>query len=133
MTTLHHLAVTALDLPESARFYDTVLRELGYTRGYTSDRLCTWHGPAPEILVYTAEADDRSPHTHGRPGWQHAAFAVEDRGTVLDVHKAVTDGGWTVVHEPREYPEYADGYFAVFVADPCGVRIEVLHTPVPTS
>ncbi len=133
MTTLHHLAVTAIDLPKSAEFYDAVLGEIGYSRGMTTDRLCTWHGPEPEILVYTAEGDDRSPHRHGRPGWQHAAFAVADRETVLAVHKAVTTGGWIVVHEPRDYPEYSDGYFAVFVEGPCGVRIEVAHIPSAAS
>jgi catechol 2,3-dioxygenase-like lactoylglutathione lyase family enzyme len=132
-TTMHHLALTAVDLVESGSFYDAVLGELGYARSHTSDKLCVWHGPTPEILLYAAEGDDRSHHRHGRPGWQHAAFAVSDRQTVLAVHKAVEAGGWTTVHPPREYPDYSDGYFAVFVEDPAGLRIEVAHIPSPTS
>lgn len=127
--SLHHLAVTALDLKRSALFYDAVFGVLGYSRGLTDDELCTWHGPGPELLVYPAEGTDRTPHQHGRPGWQHAAFSVDDRETVLAVHKAVDSGGWTVVHEPQEYPHYSPGYFAVFVEDPSGIRFEVAHIP----
>lgn len=49
---------------------------------------------------------------------------------MLAVHKAVLAGEWTVIHEPHEYPEYSEGYFAVFVEDPDGIRIEVAHIPV---
>ncbi|WP_144121048.1 hypothetical protein [Catellatospora sichuanensis] len=131
-TTLHHLALTAVDLSKSGQFFDALLAPLGYAPAHNSERLRTWTGPSPEILLYRPEGDDLTPHTHGRPGLQHAAFAVADQQTVLDVHKAVVAGGWTVVHEPREYPEYAPGYFAVFVACPSGLRVEVCHVPTPT-
>lgn len=129
MTTLHHLCMTTSQMPEATRFYDAVLGPLGYSRELSTDRLSTWHGQAPEILVWAVEGDNAAPHTFGRPGWHHAAFAAEDRDAVLAVHKAVVCGDWTVVREPREYPEYSDGYFAVFVEDPDGLRIEVAHIP----
>lgn len=131
-TSLHHLALTAADLEESGEFFDAVLGQLGYAPAYSSDRLRTWIGPSPEILLYRAEGADSAPHTHGRPGHQHVAFSVDDQQAVLAVHAAVVAGGWEVVHEPREYPEYAPGYFAVFVACPAGLRFEVCHVPVPT-
>lgn len=132
MPSFNHLALTTADQDKSAPFYDTVFGLLGYTRGITSDRLCTWGGPGPELLVYSVEGDDIAPHTHGRPGWQHGAFSVDDRATVDAVHTAVIEGGWTVVHEPREYPDYAVGYYATFVEDPDGIRWEVAHIPTVT-
>jgi catechol 2,3-dioxygenase-like lactoylglutathione lyase family enzyme len=130
--TLHHLALTTADQAKAAPFYDAVLGILGYSRGYTSERLCTWGGPGPEILLYIVEGADASPHTHGRPGWQHGAFQVDDRDTVDAIHTAVVDGGWTVVHEPAEYPDYAPGYYATFVEDPDGIRWEFAHIPNAT-
>ncbi|GAA1088546.1 VOC family protein [Nocardiopsis metallicus] len=127
---LHHLALTTSRMTESRRFYDAVLLPLGYERGPCNDKLSTWHGPHPEILLFEVEGEDSSPHTLGRPGWHHAAFSVAGRESVLRVHEAVVAGGWTVVHKPREYPEYSEGYFAVFVEDPDGIRIEVAHIPV---
>lgn len=133
MPSLHHLALSATDLAKSGPFYDAVLNLLGYRPGSTGDALRTWIGPdsAPEILLWAAEGDDRSRHTHGRPGWQHAAMHVDDRATVDAVHAAVLAGGWTVVHAPREYPGYADDYYAVFITDPDGIRWEIAHIPTP--
>ncbi|USY17810.1 VOC family protein [Nocardiopsis exhalans] len=130
MTMLHHLALTTSRMAESRRFYDAVLLPLGYERGSCNDKLSTWHGPHPEILLFEVEGEDSSPHTLGRPGWHHASFSVTERESVLRVHEAVASSGWTVVHKPREYPEYSEGYFAVFVEDPDGIRIEVAHIPV---
>ncbi|MFJ6199178.1 VOC family protein [Micromonospora sp. NPDC092111] len=127
-TSLHHLAITATDLAKSAQGYDAILGVLGYRRHITADTICTWSGPQPEILLYPAEGDDRTPHQHGRPGWQHAAFSVADRDTVHAAHQAAVDGGWTIVHPPQEY-DYTPGYFATFIEDPDGIRLEVAHIP----
>ncbi|SUA48669.1 Glyoxalase-like domain [Nocardia africana] len=56
---------------------------------------------------------------------------VEDRATVDAVHNAVLQGGWNVVHDPRHYPDYAEGYYAVFITDPDGIRWEIAHIPTP--
>lgn len=129
MSSLHHLALSAVDLREGAAFYDAVFVDvLGYKRGYEGDRLVTWVGPDPEILLYVVAGDDTARHTHGRPGLQHAAIKVEGRQTVDAVHQAVVSGGWTVVHPPREY-EYSSGYYAVFVEDVDGARWEFAHMP----
>jgi catechol 2,3-dioxygenase-like lactoylglutathione lyase family enzyme len=130
MPQLHHLALTAADLPNAAKFYDAVFAVLGYEHGYDSDTLHTWVGPSPEILLYAVEGSDTAPHVHGRPGLQHAAMQVETRDMVEAVHETVVKGGWTVVHQPQEY-DYSDGYFAVFVEDLDGNRWEFAHIPTP--
>ena len=133
MPRLHHLALTTADLKNAKTFYEAVfVGVLGYAPGYTSDELCTWVGPTPEILLYPVEGDDASPHTHGTPGLQHAAMEVENRDMVDGVYQAVVNGGGRVVHEPREY-DYAAGYYAVFVADDDGNRWEFAHIPAPTQ
>ncbi|MFC7650466.1 VOC family protein [Streptosporangium lutulentum] len=93
MPQLHHLALTTADLTTGAAFYDAVFGVLGYKSGYTSDELRTWVGHSPEILLYPVEGDDTAPHTHGRPGLQHAAMEVENRAMVDAVHEAVVAGG----------------------------------------
>jgi len=128
MPTVHHIAFTATDLTRSGTFYDAVLGVLGYQREHDSTDLIIWTGPGPEILLYPAEGDDRAPHTHGRPGLQHLALRVDDLPTVDAVHDAARTSGGTVVHPPRHYPEYPfPTYYAVFVTDPDGSRLEVVH------
>ena len=59
------------------------------------------------------------------PGLHHLAFAVESRADVDAAHAAALADGATVLHAPRTWPEYADGYYATFFLDPDGFRIEV--------
>jgi catechol 2,3-dioxygenase-like lactoylglutathione lyase family enzyme len=127
MLTMHHIAFTATDLTRSGAFYDAVLGVLGYAREHTSNNLIIWKGPGPEILLYPVDGDDRAPHTHGRPGLQHLALRADDPATVDAVHDAAHADG-VVVHPPRQYPEYPfASYYAVFVTDPDGIRLEVVH------
>jgi catechol 2,3-dioxygenase-like lactoylglutathione lyase family enzyme len=127
-TALHHLAFTAADLTKNGPAYDAVFAPLGYHREYDSGELITWTGTGPELLLYAVEGDDVTPHQHGDPGLQHVAFAVDDRATVEAVHTAAVDNGWTIVHPPREY-DYTPGYFAVFITDTAGNRLEIAHIP----
>ncbi|MFG2434643.1 VOC family protein [Streptomyces sp. NPDC048508] len=126
---LHHVALSAADLTKSTEFYDAVLSPLGYKRTHTFDSICVWGAQEPEVLLYPTEDSNTSPHRKGRAGLQHLAIEVIGRHIVDDVHNAIIAGGWTVVFPPREYPDYAPGYYAVFVEDPDGSRWEFLHCP----
>ncbi|MGI5185400.1 VOC family protein [Dactylosporangium sp. CA-152071] len=129
MTRLHHLALTATDLVASAAFYDPFLAELGYHRSGGLESPLIYLADGPEILVYLVEGNDTARHAHGRPGLQHLAFQVDDAAAVDAAYQAAAASGGTVVHAPRTYPEYADGYFAAFVEDPDGSRFEVVNIP----
>ncbi|WP_432974964.1 VOC family protein [Dactylosporangium sp. CA-233914] len=129
MTRLHHLALTASDLGASAAFHDPFLAELGYHREGGLGSPLIYAGDGPEILVYVVEGDDTGRHRHGSPGLQHLAFQVDNPVTVDAAHRAAVAAGGTIVHGPRLYPEYADGYYATFVEDPDGSRFEVAYIP----
>jgi phosphatidylethanolamine-binding protein (PEBP) family uncharacterized protein len=50
----------------------------------------------------------------------------------LDLHRATTRGssarcGWTRL--PADYPDYGTGYYALFFADPDGLKLEFVHWP----
>jgi len=35
--------------------------------------------------------------------------------------------GATILDPPADYPQYGAGYYAVFFADPDGLKLEVVH------
>ncbi len=45
-------------------------------------------------------------------------------GETRELHVAA---GVEVLHEPREWPEYHPGYYAVFLRDPDGHNVEAVH------
>jgi len=129
-SALHHLAISGSDLGVSAAFYDAVLAIVGYTRTVTSERVCAWTGPDPEILLYRTleeNADDR--HATGQAGWHHAAFLAGSRDDVDAVHRLLVDSDSTILDAPAEYPRYSDGYYAVYFEDPDGLKLEVAFIP----
>lgn len=129
MPVFDHLGITVEDVSRGVAQFDPILRALGFTRT-DSDNGASWFkdGETEFILMAPREADT-GPHVHGRVGWQHLAFAVESREEVDRFHRIALDAGWTAVRAPKEYPRFTDHYYASFVEDDNGIRIEFMHNP----
>jgi glyoxylase I family protein len=59
------------------------------------------------------------------PGLHHLALAVETREDVDAAHAAAVGAGARILHAPRLWPEYHPDYYATFLLDPDGFRLEV--------
>jgi catechol 2,3-dioxygenase-like lactoylglutathione lyase family enzyme len=66
-------------------------------------------------------------HDRHAPGLHHLAFHADSRADVDDFHFVVGIGA-TVLDPPAEY-DYTPGYYAVFFADPDGIKLEVVFEP----
>lgn len=130
MATLDHLGISVDHVPGASAQFDPVLSALGYVRRHDAPDLAYWRRDGlPEILLYPARDNADGPHEHGRIGWQHLAFAVDSRAEVDRVHDIALDAGWTAVRPPKEYPRFSDRYYATFVEDDNGIRLEIVHNP----
>lgn len=54
----------------------------------------------------------------------HVAFSVADASTVDAWFAEGVACGAKVLHEPRTWPEYHEGYYGTFVRDPDGNNVE---------
>lgn len=143
---LDHLDLTIGDPQRSLPFYAALLEALGYRRlrpeppelaGAGAQR-GLWELRYPggaafniEVRPARAEGRDRSVDRYA-PGLHHLAFHAESRAAVEGVHEAVRAAGGTVLDPPFDYsgrPGYGEGYYAVFFADPDGIKLEVVHLP----
>ena len=130
MAILDHLGITVDDVPRASAQLHPVFEALGYTRAHNAPDHAYWRQAGqPELLLYPARERDSGPHVHGRVGWQHLAFAVDSRDEVDRLHAVALDAGWTAVREPKEYPRFTEHYYASFVEDDNGIRIEFMHNP----
>lgn len=59
----------------------------------------------------------------------HLAFYASSRSMVDAVYDQLTKINATIVDPPVDCGEYSEGYYAVFFADPDGIRLEVSFTP----
>ena len=124
---LDHLSLSVSDLPRSARFYDALLGPLGYGRVWEASD-AVGYGPAGggDKLALKAWTGDARP-----PGPRfHLAFTANSAGAVDQAHRSALEAGGRDDGPPGWRPRYGPGYYAAFVVDPDGHRLEaVFHAP----
>ncbi|MDQ1125027.1 catechol 2,3-dioxygenase-like lactoylglutathione lyase family enzyme [Microbacterium sp. SORGH_AS 505] len=128
MALFDHIGISVRDLATSTAQFDPVMRLLGCTREDAVGSV-SWYRGEEELILYPARDDHDEPHRHGRVGWQHLAFAVDSRNDVDRLHDAAVTAGWAPVREPKPYPRFSDRYYASFVEDDNGVRLEFMFNP----
>ena len=130
MPLVDHLGMTVADLPAAVAQFDPVLSALGYTRRDAEESVSWDVGyDETELILYPVRAGGSEPHRHGRIGWQHLAFAVESRAEVERLFGIALAAGWTSVRDPKPYPRYSERYYAAFLEDDNGIRIEFMFNP----
>lgn len=124
---LHHLSIAVTDLGRAAAFYDAVLTPLGYARVFTGEESVGYGypGQGDKLLL---NLEDRV----NVPGEGfHLAFAASEPDHVDRFHAAALRHGGRCNGPPGPRPDYGDRYYAAFVFDPDGYRIEAVMNPAP--
>ena len=126
---IDHVSLGVRDLERSRRFYDAVLRPLGMVRIVDFEQRGSDYGAMAGSLgvefTVTVEPSDSLP-SRG----MHLCFRAPDRAAVQAFHAAALFSGGRNDGEPGLRPQYHPDYFAAFVMDPDGHRVEaVCHAP----
>ena len=126
-----HVDLTVNDMERSEPFYARVLGELGFRRVAES-------GSGSVIFangITSIAVRPPSPAARGqrfdryRVGLHHLALRAASREDVDAFHAWLLREAVEVLDAPAEYPEYGEGYYAVFFADPDAMKLELVHYP----
>ncbi|HEY1051229.1 MAG TPA: VOC family protein [Prosthecobacter sp.] len=122
---LHHLSFAVTDIARSAAFYDAVLGPLGYCRVW-EDETFVGYGTEPGKDMFALKL---RPENAAAPGdGFHVAFTASSRDAVHAFYAAALAHGGRDNGGSGLHPEYGPGYYAAFVIDPDGYRIEAVIT-----
>jgi len=124
---IHHIDITVRELGRSTAFYDRVLPLLGFRRSTDAPEGPCWAGARLEVGLQPARSG--AAHDRYAPGLHHLAFTAPSRAAVDALHERLVRLGIAVLDPPAEYPHYGAGYYAVFFADPDGIKLEYVFTP----
>jgi catechol 2,3-dioxygenase-like lactoylglutathione lyase family enzyme len=129
---MHHIDLSVSDVAAAKRVYGPVLEFLGYTQVKDRADGCEWDlkgrepfGASIGIRVATSGGG----HDRYAPGLHHLAWRVESREAVDAAHALLVEHRIPVLDPPAHYPEYSGDYYAVFFADPDGIKLEIVHAP----
>lgn len=124
---IDHVYLSVSDLEASTRFWSTVLGVLGFRSGafeIGGEPHASWHNRHFGIVLRPART--KSAHDAYAPGLHHLCLRVDSVDDVKAVAAALSAAG-VGCSEPRLYPQYAPDYFATFLEDPDGIRVEVTN------
>lgn len=124
---IHHIDLTVSDLETAGEFYGAVLPLMGFRRRADVAEGPIWAGESCELGLCSARAAQE--HDRYSPGLHHLAFTASSRSAVDRLYEFLLHEGLDILDPPAEYPEYAPGYYAVFFADPDGIKLEFVYTP----
>jgi catechol 2,3-dioxygenase-like lactoylglutathione lyase family enzyme len=119
---IHHVSLGVRDLALAGAFYDAALGALGYRRVF-EDETAIGYGLSDneDILCLKLRAAALPPGA----GF-HLAFSAPSRQAVHEFHVAALRIGGQDNGAPGWRPGYGENYYAAFLLDPDGHRIEAV-------
>jgi glyoxylase I family protein len=129
--SMNHLGITVSDLAHATeRFYGPLLGFLGYRPVEELPEMSLWAAPAGYAVNLWQARPEHAGKTVERyaPGLHHFAFNADSRETVDRCYDLLCREGIEVLDAPAVY-DYLPGYYAVFFADPDGLKFELVHIP----
>lgn len=123
MTMLSHVSFGVRDLKRATKFYDAVLKPLGYVRVWESKSGVGYGKAGKGDKLNLFPRPDAAPPGPGA----HLAFKAPNRKSVDAFYAAALRAGATDNGPPGLRLNYSPTYYAAFVVDPEGYRIEAVH------
>jgi catechol 2,3-dioxygenase-like lactoylglutathione lyase family enzyme len=119
---IDHISIGVRDLALSVLFYDSVLTVLGYrklqvqpgTVGFGKRYSEFWLNHRPEMAVSKQDTG------------LHIALRAASTQAVDEFYQAALRAGGSSDGAPGFRPAYRDGYYAAFIRDPEGNRVEAV-------
>jgi catechol 2,3-dioxygenase-like lactoylglutathione lyase family enzyme len=116
---IDHIGIEVSDLARSAAFYDAVFFAIGVRRVHEGEHAIAYGVTAPTFWIVTR---GRPP----APGYGHVAFRAAGRVAVDSAHAAGLLHGGRDDGAPGPRPRYGPLYYAGYLLDPDGLRVEVV-------
>jgi catechol 2,3-dioxygenase-like lactoylglutathione lyase family enzyme len=119
---IDHVSVAVRDLAVSARFYEAVLATLGFAKLDARPATIGFGKAYPEFWINLR--GELTPVAAGSGA--HVCFRARTTEVVDAFHSAALAAGGADDGKPGLRPQHGDRYYAAFVRDPDGNRIEAV-------
>ena len=126
-----HVSIGVSNIDRSKHFYDTALEPLGY-RCLRAARSVVGYGYGRDSIAFWVIQAERPVPADEKSGL-HFCFTAPDAAAVDTFHAAAIAAGGHDNGVPGLRPIYGPDYYAAFIMDPDGFRIEAYYGPEETA
>jgi catechol 2,3-dioxygenase-like lactoylglutathione lyase family enzyme len=120
---IDHISIAVRDIKKAEAFYAAVLAPLGFGKKREWPNAAVGFGKKhPEFWINARSAMDRVPDDSGA----HICLRASDTAAVDAFHAAAVKAGGASDGAPGLRPDYHPTYYAAFIRDPDGNRIEAV-------
>ena len=126
-----HVSIGVNNIDRSKHFYDTALEPLGY-RCLRAARSVVGYGYGRDSIAFWVIQAERPVPADEKSGL-HFCFTAPDAAAVDTFHAAAIAAGGHDNGVPGLRPIYGPDYYAAFIMDPDGFRIEAYYGPEETA
>jgi catechol 2,3-dioxygenase-like lactoylglutathione lyase family enzyme len=123
---IDHVSIPVSDLARSSAFYEAALAPLGYGRLVSRDASVGFGKSYPEVWLNHRPGAARAPGDGG-----HLCLRARTEAAVRAFYDAALAHGGRSDGAPGPRSAAFTGYFAAFVLDPDGNRLEAASFPAP--
>ena len=114
-----HVGLEVTDLERSARFYDALMFAIGGRRMFEGPGAIAYGIDRAQLWLV---ARRRGPG----PAFGHVALTAAGKAAVDAAYAAATANGGGNDGAPGPRPQYGPSYYAAYITDPDGYRVEVV-------
>src|ERR1700722_15851701 len=124
---IDHVSIAVRDLERATAFYEAVLARIGFTKlevrpttvAFGKRYAEFWLNHRPDIFVLPADAGAQS-------NGVHVCLRAPTTAAVDAFHAAALAAGGASDGAPGLRPHHGEGYYAAFIRDPDGNRVEAV-------
>ncbi len=122
-----HIKISVSNSKISKEFYDKILTRIGYKKVAEGKWDGGWKSPQG-FGFWIEEAESKEPkYKLSSPGLHHFCFKADSKNQVDEFYKFLLKEKIRIYDSPQKYPKYTDKYYAVFFADPDGIKLELAY------
>jgi catechol 2,3-dioxygenase-like lactoylglutathione lyase family enzyme len=122
---IDHVSLAVSDLARAAAFYERALAPLGLSKLVVRERMVGFGKTYPEIWINLRDGMARPPADSGA----HLALRARTTAEIDAFHAAALGAGATSESAPSLRPHDRVRYYAAFIVDADGNRIEAVTFP----
>jgi catechol 2,3-dioxygenase-like lactoylglutathione lyase family enzyme len=119
---IDHIGFEVSDLARSSRFYDAVLYALGARRMVQSEHAVAYGVNGPQVWIVNRPGRPPVPGS----GYGHLALRASGKAAVDAAYAGGLANGGSDDGAPGMRPQYGRRYYAAYLRDPDGLRVEVV-------